>query len=27
VDERLWGFFPMTSHAVLEPGKIKAEYF
>ncbi|MFQ3201798.1 MAG: hypothetical protein ACI9SK_002533 [Zhongshania sp.] len=27
VGERLWGFFPMASHAILEPGKIKAEYF
>jgi hypothetical protein len=27
VGERLWGFFPMASHAVLRPGKIHDEHF
>ncbi|NND81760.1 MAG: DUF2855 family protein [Gammaproteobacteria bacterium] len=27
VGERLWGFFPMASHVVLQPGKIAAEHF
>lgn len=25
--ERLWGFFPMASHAVLRPGKIQDDHF
>jgi hypothetical protein len=25
--ERLWGYFPMASHAVLTPGNIHADYF
>lgn len=25
--ERLWGFFPMASHAVLQPGKVRADQF
>ncbi|MEE4146220.1 MAG: DUF2855 family protein [Halieaceae bacterium] len=27
VGERLWGFFPMASHAVLRPGKIREDQF
>ena len=27
VGDRLWGFFPMASHAVLSPGKIRADQF
>ena len=27
VGERLWGYFPMASHAVLTPGNIHADYF
>jgi hypothetical protein len=27
VGERLWGFFPMASHAILQPGKIREEQF
>ena len=27
VGERLWGFFPMASHAVLRPGKVRADQF
>ena len=27
VGERLWGFFPMASHALLRPGRIKKERF
>jgi hypothetical protein len=25
--EKLWGFFPMASHVVLQPGKIKSDHF
>jgi NADPH:quinone reductase-like Zn-dependent oxidoreductase len=25
--ERLWGFFPMASHAVLQPGKVREDQF
>ncbi len=25
--ERLWGYFPMASHAVLRPGNVHADYF
>lgn len=27
VGERLWGFFPMASHALLRPGRVKKERF
>ena len=27
VGDRLWGFFPMASHAVLQPGHVHADYF
>lgn len=27
VGERLWGFFPMASHAILQPGKIRDDQF
>ncbi len=27
VGERLWGFFPMASHAILQPGKIAPDHF
>ncbi|MFT5032400.1 MAG: hypothetical protein ACI89D_001303 [Bermanella sp.] len=27
VGERLWGFFPMASHTILQPGKIAASHF
>jgi hypothetical protein len=27
VGDRLWGFFPMASHAVLQPGKIREDQF
>jgi len=27
VGERIWGFFPMASHAVLRPGKIREDQF
>ncbi|MEH6634540.1 MAG: DUF2855 family protein [Halioglobus sp.] len=27
VGDRLWGFFPMASHVVLRPGKIRADQF
>jgi hypothetical protein len=27
VGERLWGFFPMASHAVLRPGKVRDDQF
>jgi hypothetical protein len=27
VGDRLWGYFPMASHAILTPGKIHADYF
>lgn len=27
VGERLWGFFPMASHAVLRPGKVREDHF
>jgi hypothetical protein len=27
VGERLWGFFPMASHAVLQPGKVREDQF
>lgn len=27
VGDRLWGFFPMASHAVLQPGKIRDDQF
>jgi len=27
VGERLWGYFPMASHAVLTPGRIHSDYF
>ncbi|MDG0971647.1 MAG: DUF2855 family protein [Porticoccaceae bacterium] len=27
VGDRLWGYFPMASHAVLTPGNIRADYF
>ena len=27
VGDRLWGYFPMASHAVLTPGNIHADYF
>lgn len=27
VGERIWGFFPMASHAVLQPGKVNARQF
>jgi len=27
VGERIWGFFPMSSHVVLKPGQIKKQTF
>ena len=27
VGERLWGFFPMASHAILRPGKVREDQF
>lgn len=27
VGERLWGFFPMASHTILQPGKIATDHF
>ena len=27
VGERLWGFFPMASHAILQPGKVREDQF
>ena len=27
VGDRLWGFFPMASHAVLQPGKVREDQF
>ena len=27
VGDRLWGYFPMASHAVLQPGNVHADYF
>ncbi|MGB2517175.1 MAG: DUF2855 family protein, partial [Pseudomonadales bacterium] len=27
VGERLWGYLPMASHAVLTPGNVHADYF
>ena len=27
VGDRLWGFFPMASHAILQPGKVREDQF